>query len=213
MKDYRGQVFQMSLLRLNIDQQFAEIGVRSTPARMHISMPRGQMRISTETPQMNIDRKAPSFRINRQKINNESGLKGPLELAKTFRNKGRAAALRGAATFKNDGNFIANPNIPGDKSIPLLAKNKMNRVMSKPEYNVGLMPASSPEINWEKGHMNVSWSKHSVRIDYDGDSLAEVTIDPKHSIEVYLRTRPSFRVTVEAILTDEIIGRFINQVV
>jgi len=213
VKDYRGQVFRMSLLRLNINQQFAQIGVRSTPARMNISMPKGQMRITTETPQMNIDKKAPSFRINRKKINNESGLKGPLELAKTFRNKGRSNALQAAANYKNDGNFIANPHIPGDKSIPMLSKNKMKRALAQPEYNVGLMPASSPEITWDKGHMNVNWSRHSVRIDYVGDSLADISIDPKHSVEVYLRTRPSFRVTVEEIQTDNIIGRFINSLV
>ena len=66
IKDYQRQVFKMSLLRLNIDQQIAEIGVKSIPARLNISMPRGHLKIKTETSQMRIDKKAPSFRVNRQ---------------------------------------------------------------------------------------------------------------------------------------------------
>jgi len=201
------------LMRVNIDQQFAEIGVRNTRAKMNISMPKGQLRINTETPKMQIDRKVPAFRINRKKINNESGLKGPLELAKTFRNSGKSAAFRAMANYKNDGNFVANPNIPGDKSFPMLAKNKLMRHMQKPDYNVGLMPAGSPDVSWDKGHMRINWSKHSVRIDYDGDNLADISIDPKHSVEVYLRKRPYFRVTVEAVNVGGAPGRYIDSAV
>jgi len=174
-------------------------------------MPSGRLRIQTQTPQMTIDKKAPSFRVNRKKINNESGLQGPLEFAKTFRNKDRAAAFRGTANFKNDGNFIANHRIAGDKSIPMMAKNRMKRHFQRPEVNVGLMPASPAEIHWDKGHMRINWSRHSVSVDWDGESLADITVDPKHSVEVYLRTRPYFRVTVEEAHTGP--GRYIDQAI
>ena len=203
----------MSIKRIRIDQQFAQIGVRSTPAKLNIRKPRGQMSISTETPQMQIDRKAPSFRVNQQKIRNESGLKAPLVLAKEFRDKGRQAALRGARQNKDDGNFIANPKIPGDKSIPMLAKNKAMSRLGKREINVGLMPASSPEISWEKGQMNINWSKHSVVVDYNGEFMPQVTVDPKYSIEVYLRNRPYIQVMVEDAVQSGAPGRYINSLV
>jgi len=202
----------MSIKRLNIDQQFAEIGVRSTPAKMNISLPRMQMRIRTETPQMQIDRKAPSFKVNRRKINNESGLAGSLELSKTFRNKGRQAALRGAKQAKDDGNFLANHRIPGDKVVPQLAKNKAMARAQKPDFNVGLMPAGSPEVTWDKGHMRVNWSKHSVVIDWDGEYMPELTIDPKYSVEVFLRKQPYFRVFVEEAVSPGA-GRYIDHAV
>ena len=202
----------MSIKRLNIDQQFAEIGVRSTPAKMNISMPRMQMRISTETPQMQIDRKAPTFKVNRKKINDSSGLKAPLELAKTYRDRGRQAALRGARQAKDDGNYIANPKIPGDKAIPQLAKNKASARLQKPDYNVGLMPASSPEVVWDKGYMRVNWSKHSVVIDWDGEYMPEMTVDPKYSVEVFLRKQPYFRVFVEEAVSPGA-GRYIDHAV
>ena len=192
----------------------AEVGVRSTPARLNISMPRGQLRIRNETPQLSIDSQAPSFRVNRQKISNESGLKSSNELAKDFRNAGRQAALSAARQAKDDGNFIANHRIPGDKAIPALAKNKaMSRLSANRNLNIGLMPASSPEFTWDKGHMNVNWSKHSIVIDWDGDNIPQMTVNPRHSVQTFLRTEPYFRIRVEEVLNPNRPGRYVDRAV
>jgi len=211
IKDYQRQVFKMSTLRVNINQQLAEIGVRSTPARLHISMPKGQLNITKTRPQMQIEKQIPTFRVNRQKISNESGLKSPLELAKTFRNEGRSAAFRGIAQNKNDGNFLANHRIPGDKAVPMLARNKAMSRLQKPEANIGLMPSSPPEITWDKGYMRVNWSDHSVVIDWQGDYKPEITAD-QYSVEVFLRTQPYFRVMVEEAVNTGV-GRYVDQAI
>jgi len=202
----------MSLLRLNIDQQMAQIGVRNTPAKLNISMPKGQYDIKTEIPQMRIDSKLPSFKMNRQKINNESGLKAPLALARSFRDTGRQAALRGARQAKDDGNFLANHRIPGEKLVPMLAKNKAMAKLSKnKELNIGLMPAASPEVDWDKGHMRVNWSEHSVVIDFSGDYKPQISVEQEYSVEVFLRTKPYIRVSVEEALSSARPGRYIDR--
>jgi len=202
----------MSIHRLKIDQQFAEIGVRSTPAKMNITLPRPQMRISTERPQMQIDRKAATFKVNRRKISNESGLKAPLELAKTFRNKGKQGALRGTGGAVDDGNFLSNHKVAGDK-VPKLAKSKAMAALRKQDYNIGLMPQSSPEVTWDKGHMRINWSKHSVVIDFAGEYMPELSVDPKYSVEVFLRTQPYFRVMVEEAMDSGAPGRYVDQAI
>jgi len=202
----------MSLLRLNIDQRMAEIGVRSTPARLNINLPKPRMSIHTETSKLQVDSAAPSFRVNRQKINNESGMQSPLEFAKAFRNKGRSAALRGAGQNKDDGNFLANYKIPGDK-IPRLAKNKAMSRLQQPDINIGLMPQSSPEVTWDKGHMRINWSKHSVVVDWDGDYMPQLTLEPKYSVEVFMRTEPYFRITVEELIDSSPRGRYVDSAV
>jgi len=201
----------MSIKRLNIDQQLGAIGIRSTPAKMNITLPKMRMDIQTETAQMQIDRKAPSFKVNQKKIRNESGLKDPAELSRIFRNRGRQAALRGARKNKEDGNFLANPKIPGDKSVPRLAKSKAMSRLQKPETNIGLMPQSSPEVVWDKGYMRINWSKHSVVIDWNGDYMPEMTVDPKYSVEVFMRTKPYFRVMVEEALDSP--GRYVDRAI
>ena len=182
--------------QITIEQQIAEIGIRKTPAQMHIEQQRMQMRIKTETPQMEIERKNPSFKVNRKKINSESGMKSTPELSKDFRDKGRVGALRGARTAKEDGNFLGNVKMPGDRVGKLARKKTMSAILKKKEGNIGLMPKSLPEIEWEKGQLTINWSRHSIDIDWEGDYMPTVTIDPKHSIEVYLRTAPYFRVLV-----------------
>ena len=201
----------MSIKRLIIDQQPGAIGIRNTPAKMNISIPKSQISIKNERSQLQIDRKAPSFKVNQKKIRNESGLKDPAELSRIFRNKGRQAALRGARQNTEDGNFLANPKIPGDKSVPRLAKNKAMSRLQKPEINVGLMPQSAPEITWEKGYMRLNWSKHSVVIDWNGEYLPEMTVDPQYSVEVFMRTKPYFRVMVEEALDTP--GRYVDRAI
>ena len=186
-----------SIPKIKIEQQRAEIGINITQAQMHISNPRRKMRITYEAPKMEIENTMPSFKINRKKINSETGLKSPLELTMQGAAKGREGGMRGARKALEDGNFLGDiRNYPGDK-IGELARNRTRERLGPKQINIGLMPESSPEVTWERGHMRMSWSKHSLVIDWEGDYAPEVTVDPPHSVEVYLNQKPYFRVLVE----------------
>ena len=184
------------ILKITIDQQLAEIGVRRTPAHMRIESPHMRMQIETESPEMEIERRAPTFKVNRKKINSESGLKAPDELVKVVRDTGKVAALRSSRRAVEDGNFLGNLKDQGDRVAKLAHERAMQRALKRRQSNIGLMPKTIAEIEWDKGDMRINWSKHSVVIDWDGDYMPQVTIDPKHSIEVFLRTEPYFRVNV-----------------
>ena len=198
---------------ISIEQQLAEIGIRKTPAQMRIELQRPQMRIKTEMPQMEIERKNPTFKVNRKKINSESGLKSTPELSRVYRDKGRAGALRGARVAAQDGNFLGDVKRSGDRVAKLARSKTMSAALRKKEANLGLMPQSPPEVVWDRGHMRINWSKHSIVIDWDGEYMPKVTIDPKHSIEVYLRTAPYFRVLVEEGEDPSMPGRLVDQAI
>ena len=199
--------------RITIEQQLAEVGVHVTPAQVHIERPHMQMKITTESPHMEIDSQAPSFRINRKKINSESGLKAPVELARVFRDNGRAGALRGAKTAKEDGNFLGDLRKPGDRVAKLARTKTMSEIMRKKQSNIGLMPKSIPEVEWERGYMRINWSKHSIVIDWDGEYMPKLTVDPKYSIEVFLRTEPYFRIMVEEVVDPNTPGRIVDRAI
>jgi len=202
-------------MRINIDQQSAQISVRgNSQARMQITTPKGQMSIRAETPKMEFSNTMPRFKSNRQRVNNESGLMSPLTLAKDFRNKGRRQALQAASDYKNDGNFIANPHIPGDKSIPMMSKNRMKRVLGPKEYNIGLMPSSLPTLEWDKGNTQINWSGHRLEVNWQGSNQANISVDTNYPVEVSLGRRPYFRVTsVEPAVTNRTLGRYIDRTV
>jgi len=203
----------MSIKRLNIEQQFAEIGVRSTPAKLNISMPRMQMRIKTETPQMHIDRKAPSFKVNRQKSRNTTTHKALLESVKTQYNKNRQASPRGNVNANDDGTLPAKKNTKGDKTVQTLINNRVKQSQTKIDLNKNSTLTGSPDVTWDKGYMRINWSSHSLVIDWDGEYMPEMVVDPKYSIEVYLRTQPYFRVMVEEIPGAETLGRYIDRAI
>ncbi|MCL2662699.1 MAG: DUF6470 family protein [Oscillospiraceae bacterium] len=199
----------MTIPRIRIDQQTAQIGVRGGPAALQMSIPNAQIQIQKSDPELTVDTQIPTFRGNRQRVSNESGLKDPLTLAKDFRNKGRQAALNAAATYKNEGNFIANPGIPGDKSIPMMVRNKMRQFFQKPDFNVGLMPSSIPSLNWDKGHINVSFSRHNISIDRAGSITPQITANINFPVDVFISRQPYVRVSVEQVT----IGRHIDRTV
>ena len=183
--------------RVVIDQQLAELGVKATPGQLHISTPQPRMKITSESPQMEIDRQAPTFRVNRKKINSESGLKPADEYTKSVRDAGRQAALKGTRTAVEDGNFLGDHKNKGDR-VPKLAKAKaMTAAMKRKQSNVALMPKEKAEIEWDRGYMRINWSKHSIAIDWEGEYMPQMKVDPPYSIEVFLRTKPYFRIVVE----------------
>ena len=199
------------LQQLVIDQQLAEIGVNIMPAKMRISIPQMHMKITTEASQLEIDSKSPSFRVNRKKINNESGLKSPTEFTKGFRNEGISSALRGTKAAGQEGDFVGDARIRGNKFAKIARNKALTHAMRKKQLDLALMPKSSPEFAWDKGYMRINWSKHSIVIDWDGEYMPRLTVDPKYSVEVYLRKEPHFRVRVKDMVDPNSPGRIVDR--
>jgi len=202
-----------SIRKLTIDQQLAEIGVNVTSAKMNINLPRMKMKITTENPQMDIERKSPTFKINRKKLNSESGLKPPMELAKEWRAKGLSGAQKGTKTAGDDGDFLGDTRIRGNRIAKLSRNKAMAAATRRKQSNIGLMPKSSPEVEWDKGYMRINWSKHSIVVDWDGEYMPQLTIDPKHSVEIFMRTEPHFKVMVEDLIAPNSPGRYVDQAI
>ena len=195
--------------QITIDQQLAEIGVRRTPAQMHIEQQQMEMSIKTEAPHMDIERKNPSFKVSRKKIHSDSGLKSSQELSKETRDRGKAAALRASKTAINGGDAKK----PGAKIAKPARSKPISPMVKKKESNIGMMSKGRPEVEWDKGYMHINWSKHSIVIDWDGEYMPKVTIDPKYSIEIYLRTEPYFRVRVTEGGNSGITGRLVDKAI
>jgi len=205
----------MQIQRINFTQHYAQIATRGIEhAGMQITTPGGQMTIDEQRPELQIETQMPTFRVPRERLRRELNLSSPLDFAKDFRNKGRQVALQAAANYKNDGNFLANPRIPGDKAVPMLSGNKMKRALKAPEKNIGLMPSSPPSLDWTKGYINVNASKHNVAVDWSGSNMANITVDTSFPAEVTLSRRHSFTVTgVQPSVTNSTIGNYVNRMV
>ena len=195
---------------ININQQLAELGIRNTPAKLNIRSPHMEMRIKTENAKMEIEHKTPSFRISRKKMESEIGSKTPIEFAKSNREQGRTGALRGAKVAVEDGNFLGEMRRKGDRVGQLARKKTMSAILKKQQVNIGLSPGSSAEVVWDEGSMSINWSRHSILIDWDGEFMPQLTVDPKYSVEIFLKTEPYFRVSVRDMIDPEMPGRVVD---
>ena len=202
----------MSIMRINLAHQTAQLSVRSSPARMQISMPPGQMTIQNNTPQLQIETRMPTFQIPTQRLRGELGLAGPLSFARQFAGRGRQKAMQAIATYAAEGDAIANKNIRGDKSIPMMVRNKMRNFFRKPETNIGLMPSSPPSLNWTNGYINVNATRHNISVNWSGRNLAQVTADINYPVQVSLLGRPSVEISsIEPAVQNRTMGRYIDR--
>ena len=202
----------MPVQRIIIDQQFAQIGIRSSLARMQISSPESRINIQNQRPQLQVNTELPRFRVPRERLRNELNLAGPLSFAREFANKGRSGGHQATATYASEGDFIASKNIPGEKSIPMMVSNKMRQYFRKPDTNIGLMPSSPPSLDWEKGVIDINFSGHRVAVDWSGSNTADISVEHGYPVEVSLSRQAHFRVMgIEPAVENRTYGRFIDR--
>lgn len=181
--------------RLVIDQQFAQIGIKITPAKLNITMPKRKMKIVQEMPKMKIEIEKPTFEINMKKIRNEMGFKDPMTFMREIKNSAINRIYDYISQAVNDGNQIAKVDQKGNR-IALVSRARSLK-QSEKEINIGLMPKNLPEIEWTKGSIKIKWTKKNFKIEWEGECKPEIIVDPKHSVEVYLREKPYIKISVE----------------
>ena len=201
----------MTLKQIYIDQQMAQIGINNNSrAGMNITHPRRTGRARSETPQIQIEKTSPSFTVNWKKINAEMNIYGPVELTKKHRDMGKQTVLRGIKRAGDDGDFLGNTRIRGQKVSQLSRNKAMAEATRKKEFNIGLMPQNMAEMTWDTGSISINFSKHSMVIDWDEDYLPELTVDQNYPVEINLQTQPYFSITVGDLTTPGSAGRYID---
>ena len=195
---------------MTIEQQFASIGVETTRAQMHISMPSPlQMKIAQEPAQMTIERENPEFKVNWRKVQAETGRRAPVEMSRHVRDKARAQAMNSIGTTVQDGNFLGKVENPGNR-VAQLQKRKALETGAK-EVNIQNMPKSIPEVEWKRGSININWSRHQLNVEWDGEYMPEIGVNPPYSVEIFLRNKPYVKITVEEMADPQQAGQHVDK--
>lgn len=192
--------------RLIIDQQFAAVGIKITHARMQITMPRRRMKINQEMPRMTIKTTRPTFDIDLSGVNADNGMMSPNQLLKQRRSRSEAAAMEYIGDVVAQGDFLSKVEQQGNR----VAGYMRQKTLAASDISLNVSPSSLPEVKWNKGSIDISWSNHKFNIEWAGECTPEVIIDPKSSVEIFLRNRPSISITVEEWDTADSAGRLID---
>ncbi|NLL39955.1 MAG: hypothetical protein GX254_10280 [Clostridiales bacterium] len=194
--------------RIKIDQQFAQIGIKITPAKLNIKMPKQKMKIVQEDPQMEINIERPTFEINMKKVRNEMGFRDPMTLMREIRNTAIDKTYNYISQTVNDGNQMAKVEQKGNRIAGVYRSKSLKQ--SQKGINIGLMPKELPEIVWSKGSIDIKWTSRKFKIEWEGECRPEIIVDPKHSVEVYLREKPYIKIIIEDAEAQESNGRLID---
>lgn len=192
-----------SIGRIQIEQQYASIGIKVTPSQLSITTPRPKLEFQQEMPEMSIDSQKANLKVNwrQEPIDSaeflQATLNGDALAAVDARNKAKQA--KAAAEAEQDGiqgaahkpkfeaaeapNFT--PSTVGDFSM-------VKKDTSKPEMTV-------PEVELDPGQISIKWSTQQFKVEWDGDYMPEFTVEPPYSVEIFLRNRPSIRISVEEV--------------
>ena len=163
---------------------------------MNMSMNLRRMaNLTTETPEMSVSgTEPPAFQLNFSRLMSDIGNKSPSVLASDLTSNSRGHSLGYVNQTAQDGNFLASTELGGNRAAQLI---KQQNAPQPLEFNVGLNPPNPPEIRWNDNSFRIDWSGNGVKIEWEPDYMPSLEVDPRVSVEVYLRNMPKITITVE----------------
>lgn len=183
----------MRLQRIIIDKQMAQVGINHAPARLQINSPSPNFELNQSRSQLEINRRDASFTYDRQRLDNERGLASIRDVSRNFAGEGRQAAMRATARYSQEGDRQA--KVPGDQ-IPGISRSRSMSRLGPREINIGLMPRSPPNLNWDTGGVDINFTRHNISVSSSGINMAEIPTDPRVAVTTYIETRPYIHISV-----------------
>ncbi|MGE4354054.1 MAG: DUF6470 family protein [Oscillospiraceae bacterium] len=184
----------MKIQRLQIEQQFIQIGVDSQFAALSISIPTRRMKISRQDAEMDINRQSPDISLDMQDFRNNNGIKDIEAFSEEYTTKAFEHVSRSIRRLASDGDFMGALPSKGNK-IAELAKNRMLESHA-PQMNSGDVPYGAIKMKGDPGSFNIDWTSHDVKIQWDDYQTPKIIVEPKASVDVYVAREPLIEYTV-----------------
>lgn len=187
----------MGIARLNIEQQYARISVDMQPAKISVEMPEGHLQVSQQSPQMTVEWENSNFSVDFERAraaiaNNRANLATSNSMTivpqKAISNIEYSHAHANMQTGPDsDVGKYKSPEIKLEESVRNIQK-KANATMRVPRYM-----DVSPDIKYNRGDFNISWSDYEFSVEWIGDTLPQITVEP-YSIDIIIDQKPYIKI-------------------
>lgn len=176
---------------LKITRTHAQLGARTTPAKIKIHSPKPQLRIKQKPPEMVVTRQPARVIIDNGRAFAQRGNKTIFMLTEEFAKWASDICAEAIARIAAEGTEIARAGKNRGEIIRQIILNKMcgNKI------SVNVEPAQGPDIRWEEGCLEINWIIHPPEIEWDVSGRVEIEVEPG-SIEFYVRKYPSLKIEV-----------------
>jgi hypothetical protein len=194
-------------MRINIEQQRAQIDIDIQQAKLRLRMPERQMEISQVRPEMTVSREEPEVRLDMDGLKANMGLKTNDQLLTDAVRKAEAEARQGVRDIVNLSDFLGDVTVEGNR-IAIAAKDQLLAYQS-PDMGRSPVPPNV-EMDGKPGKLEIEWTDSQLSIDWTGDFMPEFYVEPPCSVNVEISQPPSVKISVEEVYIPAASGRNVN---
>lgn len=178
------------MLQLQINQTWAQIGIKSTPGTLQVQNPGYTLDMSVTQPQIRVEATLPQITIDQSQCFAEAGRKGLTAFSADMVSYAKSAMLGSIARIAEQGNEMAAlPN-----AVNVIAEQGYSNAYDQFEKEFGMVtiPTSRPKIGLKEGTVDIQVTPGEV---VNNTTLQKTSLQyTKGAVEVYLKQRPSIDV-------------------
>lgn len=188
----------ITMKTLEISTVRPHLEINSTRARIDITNRVRRFSAKRVAPKMNVEQKAASFKVDWSSVWAQSGRRSPSQLSNYMVQNSRAKVEQAISRIVSNGDYVkhveAYRGSAGNPIGELAWQNYMED--TSVETNVGLMPETSPNIEWDPGYIHINWTTGEVQIEWDDNFRPDIEFTP-HSVEIRLSAHPEVKIQVK----------------
>jgi hypothetical protein len=179
----------MDIPQIQVARQKAEIAITSTRAKMDITSHRPQFRLIKNDARMSVDRRLPRMHVDRSEAEMMLSRAPVLQTNKQYYLTARQNMVSNIASIAAEGTALM--RVEDGVTLADIAAQEMEPLG---DLNISAMP--KPDIDWEKGYLNIDWTPGNMRLEWDVSTWVDIRVEP-HSVEIRLAKHPEIRITVK----------------
>ena len=198
----------MRVMRLEIEQQRAQIDINIQPAQLHIEMPDRSMEINQKRPEMTARREQAGVELDMEEHKVNMGLKNYKQMTAAATADALASAQQGIREIVSTSKHLGDVTAHGNK-VAAVVKDKMLE-FSDPKMGHSPIPPGAVEMDGKPGTLEINWSDYDLSIDWSGECVPEISVEPQNSVDVELSTQPSVKMSASEVYIPASTGRNVN---
>lgn len=181
-------------MKLRIIRQNGEIGIQSTPAKVHIS---------SKPPRLNIRRRRAELLIRRENskliIDNKHELEriGSKAVSRVIEDIARQSVdvcTEATMEIAKYGTRVFKASKTRGEVIKQIIIDRMMREAKAPKTH--LPPKDMPKVKFVKGKLEMEWVIYEPEMEWEINAQVDVEVEP-YIVEVYLKKKPFLKIIVE----------------
>ncbi len=198
----------MKVMRVEIEQQRAQIKIETQQAQLRVEMPDRRMEITQTRPEMTVHRNNPEIELDMDDFKANIGLKTYDQLIAEAAASARIEARQGTQEIVRTSKYIGDVTIHSNKVAEVSSDQMLE--FSDPDMGHNPIPPGAVEMAGKPGTLEIEWSGFEVSIDWVGDSMPEIYVEPPCSVNVEISTQPFIKISASEVYIPASSGRNVN---